>query len=295
MQKLDYQSSPTAVLTMGRQKGGEFSPTALEVSNSDSDFTGTPPKITTVGGAQLSSARTISIHQLVEEVGTNYEAMRKRLRRSGYDGSLEEIPMEVADKARSQRSAVRSRTKAPSLPVSSGTADRSEIRDAGSGTQTDSPFVSIPQVADSPSLTLPQGEGIARPVVFARTWFLYVVYLAALGWQVWHTAAVVVRADSHSPTSPQEGGVEPAVWSWVSGLLFALSVQFTALLMTIRTNSLLYLRGFAVVEFLFNCAYYEPYRAGATWSEIVTELLISAAIAFTIYSYSELFTKTMKA
>lgn len=216
-------------------------------------------------GLTVSESDTISIEVLSNQVGLNREAMRKRLRRSGYEGELSAIPIEVADGVRSGKSEVGSRTtitRTVSESVTTETADAvTEV-------------VPVPVVVSAPITVA------SRPVVFARTWFLYVVYMAALGWQVWHTAAVLVAADNLQ-----------GVWSWVSGLLFALSVQFTALLMTIRSGSVWYLRGFAVVEFLFNVAYYNPFRAGATWIEIVVELLISATIAFTIYSYSELFTR----
>lgn len=215
----------------------------------------------------LPSSGSISIDELAKELDLNYEATRKRLRRAGYMGSLEEIPIEVADSVGSQKLEVRSRK----LETKRKDADK-----------TVEPVVVAPEPVEVVEETKVESE--ARPVLFARTWFLYLVYLAALVWQVWHTAAVLVEADT-----------EKGWTAWVSGLLFALSVQFTALLMTIRGGSVWYLRGFAVVEFLFNCAYYEPYRDGASWSDIIVELLISAAIAFTIYSYSELFAQNQGA
>jgi len=224
-------------------------------------------------GLAVSESDTISIEVLSNQVGLNREAMRKRLRRSGYEGELSAIPIEVADGVRSGKSEVGSRTtitRTVSESVTTETADT--VAKVIPVPLAPIPVSSRPVVAPSHKAT--------ADTVFARTWFLYVVYMAALGWQVWHTAAVLVAADNLQ-----------GVWSWVSGLLFALSVQFTALLMTIRSGSVWYLRGFAVVEFLFNVAYYNPFRAGATWIEIVVELLISATIAFTIYSYSELFTR----
>lgn len=107
--------------------------------------------------------------------------------------------------------------------------------------------------------------------------FLLGVFICALLWQVFHTAGVVGRMDVDQ--------------HFTSNYAFALAIQFTALLMTIHGGSVRYLYGFAVIEFLFNMAYYEPWADGGksimVWS---INILISATIAFTIFCYSKLLT-----
>ena len=76
----------------------------------------------------------------------------------------------------------------------------------------------------------------------------------------------------------------------ISGVVFAIAVQFTGLIMTIHSGRKAYLIGFALVEFLTNMLYYAPWSDPSTTCDIwAIDIIISAAIAFTILSYAELF------
>jgi hypothetical protein len=111
---------------------------------------------------------------------------------------------------------------------------------------------------------------------------LFIVFISALIWQMEHSANIVIRVSL----------IEYEAWKITSGILFAFAVQFTALLMTIHSGKKWYLILFAFIEFFINMLYYEPWaREEATMATWSIDLILSAAIAFTIYSYSELFTK----
>jgi hypothetical protein len=84
---------------------------------------------------------------------------------------------------------------------------------------------------------------------------------------------------------------------WLQAWAYALSIQFTGLAMTLYKGSLWYLRIFALAEFSINLLHYRPWACelvegvsvcgGA--EEWTRSLLLSALIAFTIYSYVEIF------
>ncbi|WP_367389011.1 hypothetical protein [Lewinella sp. LCG006] len=84
---------------------------------------------------------------------------------------------------------------------------------------------------------------------------------------------------------------------WLQAWAYALSIQFTGLAMTLYKGSLWYLRVFALAEFSINLLHYRPWAC--EWVESVSvcggaeewtrSLLLSALIAFTIYSYVEIF------
>jgi hypothetical protein len=85
---------------------------------------------------------------------------------------------------------------------------------------------------------------------------------------------------------------------WLQAWAYALSIQFTGLAMTLYKGNLGYLRAFAVAEFAINLLYYRPWAhceliEGVSvcggFEEWTRSVLLSALIAFTIYSYVEIF------
>ena len=93
----------------------------------------------------------------------------------------------------------------------------------------------------------------------------------------WNTKEVVLWADKES--------------TFVESLLYAGSIQFTALLMTLHRGGRVYLLIFAVLEFGVNMIHYRPWDKEGTGIDVwVIDILLSFAIAFSIYSYSEIFT-----
>ncbi|WP_367390136.1 hypothetical protein [Lewinella sp. LCG006] len=85
---------------------------------------------------------------------------------------------------------------------------------------------------------------------------------------------------------------------WLQAWAYALSIQFTGLAMTLYKGNLGYLRAFAVAEFAINLLHYRPWAhceliKGVSvcggFEEWTRSLLLSALIAFTIYSYVEIF------
>lgn len=118
----------------------------------------------------------------------------------------------------------------------------------------------------------------SRIVRFFRSdTFLFVVFMGAMIWQVLNTKEVVLWADKES--------------NFAEALLYAGSIQFTALLMTLHRGGRVYLLIFAVLEFGVNMIHYRPWDKEGTGIDVwVIDILLSFAIAFSIYSYSEIFT-----
>ncbi|MEM1323643.1 MAG: hypothetical protein AAGG75_25505 [Bacteroidota bacterium] len=120
-------------------------------------------------------------------------------------------------------------------------------------------------------------SGIDRALM-SRT-FLLSVLLLSLVWQMIHTAGLIGRMDAGEP-----------IWS---NYCYAAGVQFTALVLTLHNGGRGYLIGFAAFEFAVNLLYYEPWMVGGhiAWARAI---LISAGVAFAIYSYSAILTRTTK-
>jgi len=116
--------------------------------------------------------------------------------------------------------------------------------------------------------------------------FLFAVFLAAMAFQIQHTTIVAIRLEI--------GDAAASNWQYALGYLFSFAVQFTALLMTINRGGQAYLVIFAIAEFLVNLIYYRPWHTSDNMERWVTSILISALIAYVIYSYSELFTDKRK-
>lgn len=122
------------------------------------------------------------------------------------------------------------------------------------------------------------------PVVSVTDWrevakdlLLSAVALVAMLVQIVNTATVVQSAE-------QADGTMALVHSWA----FAVAVQFTGLALTLYKGRLRYLQLFALAEFGINLLYFRPWSGGG-WESWVTAILLSALIAFTIYSYVEIF------
>lgn len=107
-----------------------------------------------------------------------------------------------------------------------------------------------------------------------------VVLAPALIWQIEHYSHVV---DAFSR-------IENPVTSYVFSLFFSFSVTGTAIVMTAAKGKLSYLYIFAGIETVTNILYCDP----VTWTDWVTTVLISGAMAFTIFSYSEILTNISK-
>ena len=101
--------------------------------------------------------------------------------------------------------------------------------------------------------------------------FLAAVFVCALMWQMHHTALL-------------EHSISPFVGKWGIALatLFAFSVQFTALLLTMHKAKKRFLIGAAVCELGINLLVYFP-------NLFLAKILLSIIPAVVIYSYSELF------
>lgn len=126
-------------------------------------------------------------------------------------------------------------------------------------------------------------EGVAKDIgiidkVFRSRVMLFSVFLAGIVWQIKHTAVVVARADD-----PEIVGAS------IQDYLYALAIQFTALLLTIHKGGKGYLIAFGVFEYFVNMVYYRPWGNDANWDVWIQTNLLSMGIAFTLYSYSELF------
>ncbi len=118
-------------------------------------------------------------------------------------------------------------------------------------------------------------RGVRIPVVV-----IALVLLPALVWQMEHYATVVDRYSQ----------IENEITSYVFSWFFAFSVTGTAIVMTAAKGRLTYLYVFAAIETAANILYYLPDTA-IKWG---TSILLSGAMAFCIFSYSEILAKTLK-
>lgn len=111
---------------------------------------------------------------------------------------------------------------------------------------------------------------------------LTLITLLAMYVQMAHTSAVVNVQRTDLQLNDLHG------WA------YAMAVQFTGLAMTLYSGRRVYLVVFGVAEFLINVLYYRPWVTGGpeAW---LRDLLLSALIAFTIYSYAEIFTARRRA
>lgn len=107
---------------------------------------------------------------------------------------------------------------------------------------------------------------------------LVLLFLSVAAWQVLNTAEVVAWAGGQGFT---------ATWR---AIMFAAPVQLAALLLTIHNGSRAYLAAFAGFEFSVNMLHYRPWQA-PTWEIWAVAILLSAFIAFTIFSFSEIFAR----
>ncbi len=135
-----------------------------------------------------------------------------------------------------------------------------------------------PEPAPAPAPKVVHNSWIDK--IFQSRAMLFVVFLAGMMWQIAHTAVVVARADKTQVTDAS-----------IQDYLYALAIQFTALLMTVHKGGRYYLISFGVFEFFVNMAYYRPWAQEATKYAIdvwAVDILLSMGIAFSLFSYSEL-------
>lgn len=106
----------------------------------------------------------------------------------------------------------------------------------------------------------------------AKQVLVLIIALVGMSVQVVHTAAVCQANETH----------------WWTPYAYALAIQFTGLVLTLYKGAWQYLLGFAIAEFCINMLYYRPWATGGleVWSKAV---MLSLLLAFTIFSYSEIF------
>lgn len=103
--------------------------------------------------------------------------------------------------------------------------------------------------------------------------WLRVVFGCAIAWQIVHTAIL------EESVSPVHG-----IWGWVLAGVFALGVQFTAFMLTLKSNKKVFLVFSSIIELGINILVYFPWVDAA-------KVLIAVTAAFSIFSYSELIIK----
>lgn len=130
--------------------------------------------------------------------------------------------------------------------------------------RTNAPAPATIEKAATQSLPVPE-----KRTELLKDTLLALIALVSMYVQMNHTAQVV-------------GGAVLQAWA------YALSIQFTGLAMTLYKGNLWYLRVFALAEFAINLLYYRPWTDGGV-EEWTRSILLSALIAFTIYSYVEIF------
>lgn len=134
-----------------------------------------------------------------------------------------------------------------------------------------------PAPVPTPPLPEPALHSSIIDKVFQSRAMLFLVFLAGMMWQIAHTAVVVARADkTHTDAAS------------LQDYLYALAIQFTALLMTVHKGGRYYLVSFGVFEFFVNMAYYQPWAHKAGIDVWAIDILLSMGIAFSLFSYSEL-------
>jgi hypothetical protein len=139
--------------------------------------------------------------------------------------------------------------------------------------QTDTPAIAMDTPRETDKRTRINFAELSKDLLLA------LIAMVSMFVQMNHTAQVV-------------GG------EWLQAWAYALSIQFTGLAMTLYKGNLGYLRAFAVAEFAINLLHYRPWAhceliEGVSvcggFEEWTRSVLLSALIAFTIYSYVEIF------
>lgn len=225
--------------------------------------------------------------RLSADLGVDIATLRKAIARKGYDvdkgETLNTEVVEVIAKAYARPHA--KRDKSTELAAKKILA---EIK----GEKTVLIPVAAPEIREPKRTTVRASTGKKKeqPVVlrskiddfFRSRWLLFTVFLLALLFQMEHSALVAAKVSQ----------LENKSLGMISGIVFAVAVQFTGLIMTIHKGSKDYLVAFAVIEFFINMLYYAPWsNPDAGFDVWAIDIIISAAIAFTIFSYAELFAK----
>jgi hypothetical protein len=145
--------------------------------------------------------------------------------------------------------------------------------DKGQNGQTDTPAITMDTPRETDKRTRISYAELSKDLLLA------LIAMVSMYVQMNHTAQVV-------------GG------EWLQAWAYALSIQFTGLAMTLYKGNLGYLRAFAVAEFAINLLHYRPWAhcelieglsVCGGFEEWTRSVLLSALIAFTIYSYVEIF------
>lgn len=121
----------------------------------------------------------------------------------------------------------------------------------------------------------------AAQVHAKKNGFFLSALCVTMGVQMGHTAAFFYL------NCPIENGVVRIAWA----VLFAYGVDCTALVMTIKGAGKWILYLFLTVHFVMNLTYHLQAHDSTTWPKIWGYVLLSGVIAFSNFSYTDLFQK----
>ncbi|MEZ5044106.1 MAG: hypothetical protein R2828_29705 [Saprospiraceae bacterium] len=212
--------------------------------------------------------------RLSADLGIDIGTLRKAMSRKGFDVEkgelLEKEVVEVIAEAYSRPHAKRGEeTEMAAKKI------LSDIREANVA-----PIAIVEKKERNAPVKKPSEKRSRIDDFFRSRVLLFSVFLLALFFQMEHSALVAAKVSQ----------LNNEVLRIISGVVFAIAVQFTGLIMTIHSGRKAYLIGFALVEFLTNMLYYAPWsEPSITYDIWAIDIIISAAIAFTILSYAELF------
>ena len=118
---------------------------------------------------------------------------------------------------------------------------------------------------------------------FLRTdGFLFVTLCAAMIGQMIHTAGFCYL---NSPIK------EWPTLRIIAAVVCAIGIDWTALVLTTRRGGWWYLIGFLLVHFAINIAFHLQIHEDWTWGEFCGFLLLSGVLAFSNFSYTDLFSR----
>ncbi len=229
---------------------------------------------------------SFTLKELAEELLLKPDTLRKKLNRSGeWYGIDDELPEKLTSEVIQEYAKPAPRRSDETIEAAKqllGIPGANSFKETKVDSEPEKPAkingnkpISLKEEKeDSAPETKPEPKGKSK-----RNHFVTVVLVIAVIWQMHHSAFVVMEISR----------MEGPPWIQIDGILFAFSIQFTALLLTIYEGKRWYLVLFAIIEFLINVVYYQPWEEGGNYP---LTILISGTIAFTIYSYSDLFAKT---
>ncbi|MGH1437963.1 MAG: hypothetical protein ACRBG0_26245, partial [Lewinella sp.] len=212
-----------------------------------------------------------------EEAQTLSTSLETDKEQNGQTDTLNIAPPKLDKRPNGQgltRTDKRPKTDKRTTGIANGQADTLPLEtDKGKNGQTDTPAIAMNTPRETDKRTSISYAELSKDLLLA------LIAMVSMYVQMNHTAQVV-------------GG------EWLQAWAYALSIQFTGLAMTLYKGNLGYLRAFAVAEFAINLLHYRPWAhceliEGVSvcggFEEWTRSVLLSALIAFTIYSYVEIF------